>query len=76
MQNDGLTDGIDEKQLCAEAYLDDDIFKALISYACGDGERRRVLRVEVDFVSIFTSDAIMRLFHGSRACDFQNTLGG
>lgn len=57
---------IDEDGLCAELFLDDSMFNALIFDAWGDGMKSRVLRVRFDVVSVFTFNVTLRLFYGLR----------
>lgn len=69
-RNNGFSDDIDEEELCAEHRPYDGMLRACISNACGDGKQFRVLCVGVDYVSVFTFDRSMRLFHGLQIWHF------
>lgn len=61
--NDGFIDDIDEEEVCAEPCLDDNLFRATISNARRDGERRCVFCEGVNDVSVFMTDPTLRLQH-------------
>lgn len=67
---------MDDKHLWEEPYPGFGMLRAFISNASGDGERRRVLCVRFDVVSVLTFGFILRLFHCLLGNDFAGLAPG